>query len=80
MLIAGSMRKLPLLLATTLLAVGAFSAHASYAGVVRAIQIDRTPSALILKVHAQVQATLERALEHPDLPPFVVDGARHTRR
>lgn len=46
--------------------VGAMQGH--YDAVAREMQIQRTPSAEILKIHAMHEASAERALEQPALP------------
>ena len=47
------------------------SAGASYASVAQHLQVQRTESAEVLRLHANAQATMEAALTQPELPPFV---------
>lgn len=61
----------PVVMAALTVAAIALSPQAAYAQMVRFGQIDHTPSAEILKLHASTQATMEEALTQPDLPPFV---------
>lgn len=46
---------------------GFAAAHGDYSALAREMQIQRTPSAEILKQHAMHQASVERALEQPAL-------------
>jgi hypothetical protein len=62
----------PVVMAALTVAAITLSPAASYAQMVRFGQIEKTPSAEILKLHASNQATMEEALTHPDLPPFAV--------
>jgi hypothetical protein len=62
------MRKLPFVLAAaTLMAVMA-STQIGYAATARQWQVQRTPSAEILRVHASAQLSIQQALEQPTLP------------
>ena len=55
------------------------SSHAAYADIAREMQAQRAPSAEILKVHATVHATMEAALAHPSVPPFILAPAPSKR-
>ena len=65
------MRKLPVLVAALTVVAVTLSSGASYAAIAHQLQVQRTDSAEILKVHARTQATMDEALNQPDLPPFV---------
>jgi len=54
------------------LAAITMSSHAAYADIAHEMQVQRTPSAEILKVHATVHATMEAALDQPTVPAFIV--------
>ncbi len=64
---------LPVVMAALTVVAITMSPAASYAQMVRFGQIERTPSAEVLKLHASNQATMQDALDHPDLPPFVFE-------
>lgn len=67
------MRKtLPVFMAVALGAAMVLSSGADYELAARQMQIHRTPSAEILKLHATQQAVLDHALERPTLPPGMV--------
>ena len=65
-----------ILLAAISLAAITMSSHAAYADIAHQMQVQRTPSAEILKVHATVHATMEAALDQPTVPPFIVSTRR----
>jgi len=67
------MRIFPGVMAALVVTAIALSPQAGYAQMVRFGQIDQTPSAELLKLHASNQATMEQALDHPDLPPFTFE-------
>ncbi len=71
---------LPVVLAAMTVAAIALSPQAAYAQMARFGQIDHTPSAEILKLHASNQATMDEALTRPDLPPFVTFELAPKRR
>jgi hypothetical protein len=71
---------LPVVLAALTVVAITMSPQASYAQMVRFGQIERTPSAEVLKLHASNQATMDEALTHPDLPPFVFELPARTDR
>ena len=65
---------LPVFMAALTVAAITMSPAAGYSQMVRFGQINHTPSAELLKLHASNQATMDQALTQPDLPPFVVDS------
>ena len=64
------MRTFPVVMAALTVAAITLSPQAGYAQMVHFGQINHTPSAELLKLHASNQATIEQALTQPDLPPF----------
>lgn len=64
----------PVVMAALTVAAITLSPQAGYSQMVRFGQINHTPSAELLKLHASNQATMEEALNQPDLPPFVVQS------
>ena len=66
------MTKLWPVLATTLTVTAIIlSSGAAYAQVAHQMQVQRTESAELLKVHATVHATMEACDRSPSVPPFV---------
>jgi hypothetical protein len=65
------MRIMPALAAAMTVAAITMSAGASYAAEARHLQVQRTDSAEVLRLHANAQVMMEQALTQPDFPPFV---------
>jgi hypothetical protein len=63
----------PVVLAALTVVAITLSPHAAYSDAVRMGQIQRTPSAEILKLHAGNQMMMASSLDHPDFPAFVVE-------
>ncbi len=67
------MRKLfPALLAASFAFAVVATTQLTYAAAAADFQTQRTPSAEILRFHAVMQATMQRALDQPTLPAFVI--------
>ena len=64
----------PVVMAALVVAAITVSPQAGYAQMVRFGHIERTPSAELLKLHASNEATMQEALNQPDLPAFAVDA------
>ena len=65
------MRIMPALAAAMTVAAITMSAGASFAAAAQHLQVQRTDSAEVLRLHANAQVMMEQALTQPDLPPFV---------
>lgn len=65
------MRKLPFLLAAATVMAVLTSAHIDYAASARQWQVQRTPSAEILRFDAANELRISQALEQPTLPDAV---------
>jgi hypothetical protein len=69
-------KPLSVLLAAMTVTAIIMSAHAGYAQVAREIQAQRNDSVEVLKVHATVHASMEAALDRPDMPEFFLAPIR----
>jgi hypothetical protein len=66
------MRKLlPVMFAAATVMAVVSTAHAQYTAIAGQLQVQRTQSAEILRVHASVSLVVEQALAQPTLPDFV---------
>jgi hypothetical protein len=65
------MRIMPVLAAAMTVAAITMSAGASYAAAAQRLQVQRTDSAEVFRMHANAQLMMEQALTQPDFPPFV---------
>ena len=61
----------PVLAATMTVTAIILSSGAAYAQLAHQMQVQRNQSVESLKVHATVHATMEAALDQPNVPPFV---------